>query len=195
MKQSISFQILFVLTLNSNNKYYFGILNVAQIVKCSTSVKARAIEKQLPQAVISPNKPALTYIWIVLSWIDDSFNIQVFAAICLVNFTVYYVEGIEATVSFYSGEWWRGNFNIVFLIQVFFLIRYWFLIMWPSEASCPFKAHALSEFWAKWILKVASKNILIRMFSAPYDQLLNSNLHSLAATEPETDAFIQLCAL
>ncbi len=58
MKQSISFQILFVLTLNSNNKYYFGLLNVAQIVKCSTSVKARAIEKQLPQALISPNKPA-----------------------------------------------------------------------------------------------------------------------------------------
>ncbi len=33
------------------------------------------------------------------------------------------------------------------------------------------------------------------MFSAPYDQLLNSNLRSLTATEPETDAFIQLCAL
>ncbi len=36
---------------------------------------------------------------------------------------------------------------------------------------------------------------VIRTFSASYHQLLNSNLRSLAAAEPEEDVFLQHCVL
>ncbi len=36
---------------------------------------------------------------------------------------------------------------------------------------------------------------MIRSFSAAHHQLLNSNLHSLAGAEPETDAFLQRCII
>ncbi len=70
-------------------------------------------------------------------------------------------------------------------------------------------SRAPSDFWAKWILNVASKRQIIaesyfyiwynhtgmiRSFSAS-NQLLYSNLSSLAGAEPETDAFLQRCII
>ncbi len=88
-------------------------------------------------------------------------------------------------------------------------------LLLSPEASCPFKVRGHvspqifepSGFWKQlpkdkklpnnicymWYHHVVS--FMIRTFSASYHQLLNSNLRSLDGAEPETGAFIQLCAL
>ncbi len=82
-----------------------------------------------------------------------------------------------------------------------------------SEVSCPFKVrvHMPPQIFGQVDFECSfqkTKNCRIifsifdsitpvwfKSFSASYHQLLNSNLRSLAGTEPETDAFIQLCTL